>query len=545
MAMERDAAVVERPQDERQASSSSESMQQQQQQQYLYSHSGASQRPQQAEVYRGSAQAAPLPSLHSSSAEGPTAMQHYLATTMNGAQLQQPSYNPAVHQYALYHQNGAVQPPPMPSNGQGMMRYPIPPQTSMDSRQMTGARGKKDIKRRTKTGCLTCRKRRIKCDEAQPSCRNCAKSKRECLGYDPIFKQQSGPANIQPAPTNADSPPETKPATTSTAPSFRAPLYSDTVNTLDGASDYQGPPSYTSLDPSLGHEHSFTMARNSYQSSLQAERKVRYIAIDDLFSLNDTPPQYQKREAPPPLSPPQQQELAEFYMYHYAPGLDRLLETTFYTSEGLAHLQSNPELQDFVYQCAEQFKPSADHPAMPNQIRSLEARLVWHLVTMARTSGSSPELAARVDTLENLLTGHFLDPSRIPQPPTSALPEDVFKEKAFWRNLARFVAARDDRPDSNTHRQISDSFGAMRAILGMTENRDVLYSIAIARHIGGRSPDFHPQRHIVATSNDADDEINKLKVAHQFVEIEDQKGTTQVIQRVCSMALRAWALQKQ
>lgn len=24
------------------------------------------------------------------------------------------------------------------------------------------------------------------CDEAQPACRNCAKSKRECLGYDPI-----------------------------------------------------------------------------------------------------------------------------------------------------------------------------------------------------------------------------------------------------------------------------------------------------------------------------------------------------------------------
>ncbi|RMZ81748.1 hypothetical protein DV738_g2084, partial [Chaetothyriales sp. CBS 135597] len=35
-------------------------------------------------------------------------------------------------------------------------------------------------KRRTKTGCLTCRKRRIKCDEEKP---NCIKSKRECAGY--------------------------------------------------------------------------------------------------------------------------------------------------------------------------------------------------------------------------------------------------------------------------------------------------------------------------------------------------------------------------
>lgn len=40
------------------------------------------------------------------------------------------------------------------------------------------------------------------CDEGHPACRNCQKSKRECLGYDPIFKQQPGPAPIQPAPSS-------------------------------------------------------------------------------------------------------------------------------------------------------------------------------------------------------------------------------------------------------------------------------------------------------------------------------------------------------
>lgn len=73
-------------------------------------------------------------------------------------------YAPAA-QYTPY-QNGAMQPAPMPSNvaanGQnGVMRYPIP-QTPLDSRQISGGRHKKEIKRRTKTGCLTCRKRRIK-----------------------------------------------------------------------------------------------------------------------------------------------------------------------------------------------------------------------------------------------------------------------------------------------------------------------------------------------------------------------------------------------
>ncbi|RPA71606.1 hypothetical protein BJ508DRAFT_217872, partial [Ascobolus immersus RN42] len=38
-------------------------------------------------------------------------------------------------------------------------------------------------RKRTKTGCLTCRKRRIKCGEQRPICANCIKSKRSCEGY--------------------------------------------------------------------------------------------------------------------------------------------------------------------------------------------------------------------------------------------------------------------------------------------------------------------------------------------------------------------------
>lgn len=40
-------------------------------------------------------------------------------------------------------------------------RYALPAQNA-DARMMSGGRHKKEIKRRTKTGCLTCRKRRIK-----------------------------------------------------------------------------------------------------------------------------------------------------------------------------------------------------------------------------------------------------------------------------------------------------------------------------------------------------------------------------------------------
>ncbi|KAI0909325.1 hypothetical protein F4823DRAFT_443433 [Ustulina deusta] len=50
------------------------------------------------------------------------------------------------------------------------------------------------MRKRTKTGCLTCRKRRIKCDEGKPTCNNCLKSKRQCEGYNQrvIFKDPLG-----------------------------------------------------------------------------------------------------------------------------------------------------------------------------------------------------------------------------------------------------------------------------------------------------------------------------------------------------------------
>lgn len=46
----------------------------------------------------------------------------------------------------------------------------------------------KIAKKRTRTGCLTCRKRHIKCDERKPGCSNCERSKKRCLGYEDLTK---------------------------------------------------------------------------------------------------------------------------------------------------------------------------------------------------------------------------------------------------------------------------------------------------------------------------------------------------------------------
>ncbi|KAF1939957.1 hypothetical protein EJ02DRAFT_407413 [Clathrospora elynae] len=59
---------------------------------------------------------------------------------------------------------------------------------------ISGSASNPKMRKRTKTGCLTCRKRRIKCGEERPTCGNCIKSKRQCEGYNQrvIFKPPLG-----------------------------------------------------------------------------------------------------------------------------------------------------------------------------------------------------------------------------------------------------------------------------------------------------------------------------------------------------------------
>lgn len=62
------------------------------------------------------------------------------------------------------------------------------------------------IKRRTRTGCLTCRRRRIKCDERKPECYNCERSGKVCLGYeivDPLNMRRRNTVANGSLPSNA------------------------------------------------------------------------------------------------------------------------------------------------------------------------------------------------------------------------------------------------------------------------------------------------------------------------------------------------------
>ncbi|KAJ6446147.1 C6 finger domain-containingprotein [Purpureocillium lavendulum] len=108
---------------------------------------------------------------------GPPALHHAMSMSMSASPA-------SVSSSPTFYPHHSV---PLPSNyGLGhdsLARYPLP-----HDPRILGSRGPK------------------KCDETHPTCNNCKKSKRECLGYDPIFRQQVGGAptnsHIQPAPAS-------------------------------------------------------------------------------------------------------------------------------------------------------------------------------------------------------------------------------------------------------------------------------------------------------------------------------------------------------
>lgn len=287
------------------------------------------------------------------------------------------------------------------------------------------------------------------------------------------------------------------------------------------------------------------------------------LTIDELFDLNDIPPQLPIRSVPDLLSSEVNKELEDFYKFKYAHALDKLFETSWYTTQGFATLTADHKLHEFAVQCMEEMraKPGSYGQTAPMPaLASLEARLVWSLAAMPRvqhhynTNSTSPnplvrELLPRLDTVEHLLTGRYLDGPRVPQPAAAGMDmggeqDPKVIQQAFWYHLGTFTSLRDDQGDAQTLDNISRELVNMRTILNVLENRDVLYSIAVARHIGGRIPDWSPQTPHLPLSNDPSDEVNKLHVAYGFVQTEDQRGSSQVIQRICSMSLRAWILQQ-
>ncbi|TID04224.1 putative transcriptional regulatory protein C15D4.02 [Colletotrichum higginsianum] len=549
-----------------------------------------------ADPYRAGA-GAPVPSLPSMKS-----LDHHYQQGAPPPQAMPMQMQMAPNQGMQYYLPPGVQGNPYMTQDLNHLRYQIP---HHDPRLMRGPGGpKKEIKRRTKTGCLTCRKRRIKCDEAHPTCNNCKKSKRECLGYDPIFKQQPGPSAIQPAPNAQRVPTPTVPSipssvpptvptvpSTPTAPPVPVPVSSSNPYGAQPAilpSSYNPPPA-TAATPS--HSHSpLDPALTSATPGLKTEATYDFAApIDPALQTLPAPatvPSTQTQSFPGeqraagfdnhlrattrmkfddligllgPAAPTQDialtpellTEIINIYREVYAVGLQAFFESNWFQkqdAQGKFFVEnSQPLLAQFAsFLKVVQSVPANDHTQMAHS-GVLETRLIWSLATLP-CSSAPPSTNVEAKVL----------------PPPDDLTEAANRVRVLEALLcgdflpSNFLAP--PVPDANPHRQQEFEFwhnlaqylchhdaakrdeilGRLRLQLGGRENRDLIYSIAISRELSPRVEAGFERN--IPKHLDESDPKNRLWVANKFIQDEAQVtgGTTNIVRRFSEIAIRAY-----
>ncbi|KAM0297319.1 hypothetical protein ACHAPM_009852 [Fusarium culmorum] len=154
--------------------------------------------------------------------------------------------------------------------------------------------------RKVKTGCRTCRIRKIKCDEARPFCEKCVKTGRTCDGYESVFRPFSS------LPTSEDYRPEARnKSPQSTAD--RIPLDPATLNR------YLSTKTIFNVDINCNRE-----AEQVLQQSL-TDASIRH-ALQSLQSLRDN----LESMADGPSSPEQQKLSYNYGLQHYSKALTGL-----------------------------------------------------------------------------------------------------------------------------------------------------------------------------------------------------------------------------
>ena len=289
--------------------------------------------------------------------------------------------------------------------------------------------------------------------------------------------------------------------------------------------------------------------------------------VDELLALRGVSPP-STASVPKPIPPATYDEIKSVYSNAYGPALDKFFETRWFQLRGLTHLLNDSQLCEQFAALIQRFTIEPTHAqyfAATAATHSLEATVVWGMMALSRKVASTPnptngqvnylevndgvqDAAQRFEIFENLILGQYFDskPEPKPEPVETARNGTVFeeqlktRERDFWRLIHTFLSIRDD--EASAAKEIDDTLAQCRQLLDSKENRDVLYSIVIARHLGARVAEF-PNNLTQPPDNEESEEKTKLYVAKSFIEAEaGGKGTNQVIQRVCGMAVRSWTM---
>ena len=276
--------------------------------------------------------------------------------------------------------------------------------------------------------------------------------------------------------------------------------------------------------------------------------------ISDIIDQLGPPP------PPQPISHTEEtfNEITKVYHEMYAGGLSAFLETTwYYFVDG--DKMSFPKDANLIEHMATFLKileavKANDHAQMTYS-GILETRIVWELACTAYQTPDSTSPAARVGlppdgdaaeaknrvrVIDTLLCGEHLAFNPLTPPTTDSDPHRT-RQFDFWYSLAESVRRRDNPSSAASAKAREDALGRMRCLLDGRENRDVLYSIAVVRHL---APSYGPNyiNGGVPHQLDETDPKNRLIVASRFLLEEAQVtgGTTNVVRRISDIAARAF-----
>ncbi|EJP61218.1 bacterial transferase hexapeptide [Beauveria bassiana ARSEF 2860] len=98
------------------------------------------------------------------------------------------------------------------NSDQDVVHHEVPPsQSRFNGVRDERRKRQREFSHRTKTGCLTCRRRKKKCDEAKPECGNCIKGNHVCDEYAPLPKIYASWADSHCTPiSNVTQPPHSR-----------------------------------------------------------------------------------------------------------------------------------------------------------------------------------------------------------------------------------------------------------------------------------------------------------------------------------------------
>ncbi|KGQ00746.1 hypothetical protein PAAG_12589 [Paracoccidioides lutzii Pb01] len=139
------------------------------------------------------------------------------------------------------------------------------PQGNHSRLQMASIQNDQRKHKRTRSGCFTCRSRRVKCDETHPICDRCSKGKRDCVYPSPPVRKSGSRANLD----AAEKPPVIPESESSDENDGRDTAISKTNPTEQN----EGTKENISLSPTILRQKGTMFRRKSVQSL--SRRKLR------------------------------------------------------------------------------------------------------------------------------------------------------------------------------------------------------------------------------------------------------------------------------